>query len=402
MQIDVFTIMIASCVAIFLFGGALLFFWNQDRASHWLAWWVAPFLMGGLGVALIIPRGLIPDLISIGLANALLFGAFGFVWQGARVFGGRPPLLVPVLITALGWMGLTQLPFFMENMSVRVVIYSLVTASFTGLAAWELWRDRAEHLPSRIPAVAVLASFAVTLCFRVLVVEMAPFPVGALPVRSNWVGGFNALVFAHVGFFAMLVISLTKERREAEQRKFALLDPLTGLMNRRAFMGQVERSARRRKYGHEPLTLLVLDLDHFKSVNDRFGHHAGDRVLVAFAAAAEACIRPTDQLYRMGGEEFCFILPDTALPEALAIAERIRRTFAGNLVRVGDQHAATTVSIGVATTAHAGFDLEILLAAADAAVYEAKARGRNRVVVAEPTALRHAAPLSEIGERKRA
>jgi diguanylate cyclase (GGDEF)-like protein len=134
------------------------------------------------------------------------------------------------------------------------------------------------------------------------------------------------------------------------------------------------------------MALLVLDLDHFKSVNDRFGHEVGDRMLKAFADVAEANVRPSDQLFRMGGEEFCFVLPETSLQEAIDVAERIRHAVAASTVETAQGSALATVSIGIAATQFA-VDVDVLLAAADAAVYEAKARGRNRVVVAEPSSL---------------
>jgi diguanylate cyclase (GGDEF)-like protein len=110
-------------------------------------------------------------------------------------------------------------------------------------------------------------------------------------------------------------------------------------------------------------------------------------VLRRFAEIASSSLRPTDTLYRMGGEEFCFILPDTTVAGAIAAAERIRRTLELTRMLVEGEEVRVTASIGIATTDFAGFDLEVLLAAADAALYEAKARGRNRVVVADPTAI---------------
>jgi diguanylate cyclase (GGDEF)-like protein len=145
--------------------------------------------------------------------------------------------------------------------------------------------------------------------------------------------------------------------------------------------------ARRRAGLRDPMALLVLDLDHFKQVNDQHGHEVGDRMLKAFADASEDSVRPTDQLFRMGGEEFCFVLPGTNIDDAILIAERIRRRFEGVAIETANGPAATTVSIGIAATSFA-VDVETLLAAADAAVYEAKARGRNRVVVAEASSLR--------------
>lgn len=163
-------------------------------------------------------------------------------------------------------------------------------------------------------------------------------------------------------------------------------DPLTGLLNRRAFGDFAQRMARRRTGLRDAMAVLVLDLDHFKEVNDQFGHEAGDRLLKSSLPKRRTMSNKTDQLFRMGGEEFCFALPNTSLSDAIAVAERIRRAFEGTSVQTSRGPAATTVSIGIAAT-HVALDVDLLLAAADAAVYEAKARGRNRVVVAEPAAM---------------
>jgi diguanylate cyclase (GGDEF)-like protein len=398
-QIDSFTIMVAACTGIFLFGAAFAFFWWQDRRSSWLAWWIGPYFLGGGGIALFVPRGQIDDWISIGLANSMVFAAFGMVWQGARTFARRQPLVWPVVAPAALWLLLCAIPGYMDTLTLRVMIASIIVAGLTLMAARELYRDRSEALPSRTAAVVVLVSFSIFIGVRVPFAGYLPFPMGGQELSSSWLAIVNLIVLAHVGAFAFLMVSLTKERREAEQRNFALLDPLTGLMNRRAFMSAVERAGRRRGgYGRESVALLVLDLDSFKQINDRFGHDVGDRVLTQFAQVAESVTRPTDQLYRMGGEEFCFILPDTELVEAVRTAERIRQAFELSSVDARGYAVHATVSIGIASADHVGFDLELLLEAADTAVYEAKARGRNQVVVADVTALRR--PVA--GVRRRA
>ncbi len=400
MQIDDFTILVGACAAIFLLGGAFLFFWLQDRGASWLGWWIAPFFLGGGGILGFIGRGIVEDWISIGAANALLIMAFHLAWQGMRVFVGRRPMLLVGLLPTLAWSVACAVPGFMDSISLRVVVMSATVAGYSLLAARELWRAGGEALPSRLAAVVILVSFATFIALRAPMVGYLPFPFGAQPMTSIWLGIFNFIVLGHVGAFGMLMISLTKERREAEQRKFAMLDPLTGLMNRRAFMSAVERAARRGPR-REPVTLLVLDLDHFKQVNDRFGHEVGDRVLVGFAQVAERMTRPTDQLYRLGGEEFCFVLPDCRLSEAIKVAERIRTGFAGFAIPARGLEAKTTVSIGVVSDDGNGIDTEGLLEAADAALYEAKARGRNQVVVASTGGLRSAV-ISIPEDRRRA
>lgn len=388
MHIDIMTAMLALITLLALLGCQLVFFWTQDRRSRWLAWLIVPFILGAGGVALLVLRWRAGDFLAIGVAYVLVISAFGILWQGVRVFERRAPRMLPVLASAALWFGLCLWPAFTSSQPLRVAVLSALIALYCGLAAGELWRGRMEKLPSRIPAVVVLASYTAFMLIRIALVGVAPYPVGGLPIEAGWIGAFNVVVFVHVAAFAILMVSLTKERRESEQRNYALTDPLTGLFNRRAFAAQSQRIAYRRKFGREQTSLLVLDLDHFKRVNDRFGHDTGDQVLVAFAAVAEAALRPSDSLYRIGGEEFCFVLPDTALADAITLAERIRLDFEVVSVDADGERVRATVSIGIATTDFSGFDLEVLLAAADAALYEAKARGRNRVVVAEPTAIR--------------
>ena len=138
---------------------------------------------------------------------------------------------------------------------------------------------------------------------------------------------FNLIVFFHALMLTVLIVAMSKERLELEQRTKAQTDPLTGALNRRAFMARGGRLAPRHQHEGAPLCLLFLDLDHFKSLNDRFGHSGGDDVLMTFVAVVHDNIRPTDFLFRIGGEEFCCLLPHTRTEQAHIVAERIRHQF---------------------------------------------------------------------------
>lgn len=404
MELDSYTILIASSAALVFLGCALLYFWNRDRRSAWLLWWSLPFIVGGVSALGYVRPNWDGDYLTIGLGNAARIEALVLLWQGARVFEGRKPTWLAIVLIPAAWLLLTLVPEFLRSMPFRIVGVSAAHVVLCGLTIWELWRGRAEKLASRYPAMACFVSFATLMSIRIAGVGVLPFPMGSQPLDPVWLGAFNLIVFAHCFFLGLLLIALTKERLELQQRNIALVDPLTGLMNRRAFMGHVERNTLRRGMAAEPTAVLVLDLDHFKDVNDRHGHDVGDRVLASFAEVAAASVRPSDLLYRLGGEEFCFVLPDTGLQSALRVAERVRKAFAAHAyVAVDGTPISATVSIGIATADHAGFDLEVLLAAADAALYEAKSRGRNRVVVADPDLLgRPAAEIIVETERFRA
>jgi len=178
---------------------------------------------------------------------------------------------------------------------------------------------------------------------------------------------------------AFLVVNMTKERAELRQRQNALVDPLTGAANRRAFLETGERVLQRTLAEGKPAAMLVLDLDLFKKINDTFGHQTGDRVLCAFCDTATATLRPQDLFGRLGGEEFACLLPGATEANALAVAERIRANFEGRPIKFGTQVSKSTVSVGVAMARGVGDDLATLLATADTALYQAKANGRNRV-----------------------
>lgn len=181
-------------------------------------------------------------------------------------------------------------------------------------------------------------------------------------------------------------ITLNSERLEhdlqaaqAELKRLAITDYLTGLYNSRHFFEICKQEIQRaRRYGH-PLALILLDIDHFKRVNDSYGPAAGDRVLVNIAAICRNNLRQVDLLSRLGGEEFVVLMPETDQVHATAAAERIRAAIAGATIRVGDAELHITASLGVAMLTAQDKDIEPVLNRADAAMYDAKRGGRDKV-----------------------
>lgn len=205
--------------------------------------------------------------------------------------------------------------------------------------------------------------------------------------QLEWV--ILAIVLSTLGVEALGIFQPMVRRINAyavELRTLAATDPLTGVLNRRSFnergSTEIRKSAR---YGHD-LTLLMIDIDHFKAVNDRFGHDGGDGVLRAVSKALFAEIRAFDLLARLGGEEFAVLLPDTDVAGARPLAERLRERIASMKVTTASGPVSVTISIGVAAVDRNVPTLAPSLTLADAALYEAKATGRNRVVVAHATA----------------
>jgi diguanylate cyclase (GGDEF)-like protein len=166
-------------------------------------------------------------------------------------------------------------------------------------------------------------------------------------------------------------------------RQQALRDPLTGLYNRRHLDAALARELERTAEHQTPLSLIIADIDHFKRINDTWGHAAGDAVLQMVAQALSHQVRSTDVVCRMGGEEFVLVLPDTPLEVASRRAERVRALLESTCALQDPPVGRVTVSLGVAAAPAHGQTSGALLAAADAALYRAKAAGRNRVERAE-------------------
>ena len=167
-------------------------------------------------------------------------------------------------------------------------------------------------------------------------------------------------------------------------------DPLTGILNARAYYARCDQYIMAANRKSENFSVLFIDLDHFKSVNDTYGHSAGDEVLKAVSATLQASIRRSDLLGRVGGEEFSVLLPNTPTDNALQVAETIRQAVEAAMPNIGTQTLRITASIGVASNAGNTQSLQSIQNEADQAMYLAKAAGRNRVSLIAQSMVQHA------------
>ena len=382
MNLDVNTLFMVTIYVEAILGLLLLFAWAQNTSIRAVAWWGFAHLIRAASVVLFGMYGTAPDLISIDLANALLFTAFAVTWTGARVFDGRPVEPVYLVTGAVLWLLVCRLPVMADAVDMRSLVASGIITAYTWLTAYEFWRGRGEALVSRWPAIFMLFAHGALFLLRTPLVALLPWTPENNMYGSVWltVLSFEALLFTIS--IAFILLAMAKERTELRHRTAAMIDPLTGISNRRAFLQDAAQLAKRHSGRPRPTAVLLIDLDHFKSINDRFGHALGDRVLEIFTDAARQSIRASDLIGRLGGEEFAAMLYDTGRDKAVEVAERIREAFAQASQEVDGRPVCATVSIGLVHCEAAALDVPELLAQADQALYHAKEGGRNRVEVA--------------------
>src|SRR4030066_1716452 len=207
--------------------------------------------------------------------------------------------------------------------------------------------------------------------------------LGCISLNSDQPNAFDAQdlqFFSVIGY--QMAATLKHFQRFSSIKNIAIYDPLTSLYNRRYFEERLVGEAQKSFYSGHSLSLVMLDIDHFKKVNDTFGHTEGDRGLQGIASLLKTSVRRKDTVARYGGEEFILILPEAGIEEASMIAERIRRLVENTPFEIGEVHMNLTVSIGISNfPSHRPKSKEELVKMADLALYDAKRGGRNRVCI---------------------
>jgi len=382
MNLDVNTLFLVTIYVEAILGLLLLFAWVQNTQISAVAWWGCAHLLRASSVMLFGMYGNVSEAISIDLANSLLLLSFAITWSGARVFDGRPVLPIYVVMGPVAWLICAHLPTFSGDLQMRILLSSGIITAYTWLTAYEFWRGRSEPLVSRWPAIFMLFAHGALFLLRTPLAAILPWSPENDVFDSVWltVLSFEALLFTIA--IAFILLAMAKERTEYRHRTAAMVDPLTGIANRRSFLQDAQDLAKRHLSNPCPAAVLLIDLDHFKSINDRFGHAIGDRVLQVFADGLRENVRFTDLVGRLGGEEFAAVLYDVEREKALILAERIRATFVQAAAEVDGRPVGATVSIGMVLSQDGPLDVPELLAQADQALYYAKERGRNRVEMA--------------------
>ncbi len=403
MQLDVQTLSVVTVFVTALLGALLVFAGLQNRAVRAPMVWGGAYVVGAVGQGLLSSHGTMPDWLSVTIANELVLLGASCIWAGSRMFDGRTVRPIPVLAAPGLWIAACAVPAFAADINLRVLLVSTLMAMLTAATAEEFWRGRAEPLMSRWPTVCVLLAYAAALLARIPATLLSPLLQGQSIMSgvSFALLAFGTLMFTVV--LAFLLLNMTKERTELHHKIAALIDPLSGVPNRRAFLDGAGGLLAQQKLDPEPLAVMLFDLDRFKAINDRLGHGTGDAVLQSFAATATRTLGADVLFGRIGGEEFAAMLPVGDLGEAVAIADRVRRNFAGAAAAHGSDDLTPTVSVGVTLGTDPRGEIASLLAAADQALYRAKANGRNRVETSAepPQSQPQMEPVATFGDRRR-
>jgi diguanylate cyclase (GGDEF)-like protein len=385
MHLDMLTMSAVDVTVTVVLGLVLLFTWLKERGVRLVGWWGLILLVQAAGLVVCAGGALADQAILITAGLAIMVSSDALKWTAAREFVDQPTpawwaLGVPLVFVLPAYTGL------LGGLRDQFIVFSVLTALVNLGAAFELARAKGERLISHWPAVVLLTVTASACLFVIPLSFVVPFHTSSEAYLSGWFSTITLVMVIVRIALAFVVLNMAKQRQEMEQRVHALTDTLTGLPNRRALYETLDVLERKRRLKAQPISVLIFDLDHFKDINDTFGHEVGDRILRVFAVTAAERLKSGSMLARMGGEEFAAVLTGVEAAGALAFGEDVRKAFAQSAGACEEGPVGATVSVGVACCAAAArhaTDIGALFRQADAALYAAKRGGRNRVQLAE-------------------
>ena len=361
----------------------------HSRRLNGLGWLALAFLLGGIGAALLAFDNLGPAFILVSIADVLVLSAFILLHVSvSRLITGerRFPLLgATLLLIQL----VTDLYVVMAHgpNRFRLAVVGLMVAAQAGETALVMLRTpvKALRVPARFGGV-ILLGFLLANAARSLAAATGFLSSHHQLATEVALATYTMFIAVALGI-AFTVFWMTNAMLTAELDQMASVDPLTRLYNRRVFLLWCEQEIERSRRTNAAFSLLMLDLDYFKLINDSFGHPAGDNAICLAVEKMQHAVRGIDVLGRWGGEEFTVLLPSADLDAAYLVAERVRNNIGGIVIGAPegqwDREAKglrLTVSVGIATYRGSNDTIEKMLHRADQSLYEAKAAGRNKVI----------------------
>ena len=353
--------------------------WRFNKHIPGLQMWALSYGVGLVPILGLLWREHLPEVLGVLMVQAgMSLGAFLYFW-GCSLYTGRRLLSIPRAIIFMVALLLLNLYFTVvqPHLQMRFALGGVGNGIFFLLTARTLAQGGYQRVPMRYLVAAVAGAHGVFLLLRPLL-----FGIGAVQANASLAAQIPHLIMLEfliaLLFMAFGTLMLANEFTTNELRQLAEIDSLTSIFNRRAFFTLLNKALHQSQRTGMGLAVLVVDLDHFKSINDTYGHQGGDEVLRHFVQTATQCLRQQDVMGRLGGEEFAIFLPGVDAKGAQVVAERLRAAVASRPAALQQGSHALTISLGL-TLCVPGDTPDTALHRADQAMYQAKERGRNRV-----------------------
>ncbi|WP_332303453.1 GGDEF domain-containing protein [Rhizobium sp. GR12] len=351
--------------------------WLHRPSRRHNLYFAAGFVATGVGTVMVALRGDIPSFLSVEAGNALALSAFGFWLAGLLSFEQRKTAGW-IAIPALLWVAGMFIAPIRESMVSRILLYHACAATGYFMLAGVLLASKARASLSRrvLAAIFILQAFSGALVASIVIPINVTAP-NAIPLTA-------ALAFSGIlGFTVIIMISakIIMEDTETRLHRLAMTDHLTGVLNRRGLLEEFEHIKKRSPTSSQYVALVLFDIDHFKKINDRYGHQSGDAVLVHFCNLAQHVIGDRGLFVRMGGEEFALVAEVESPSSTVTLAEAIRSNLRLSKISSRGEGIEVTTSVGISEAMIKDADLNAMMTQADRALYAAKKAGRNRTVI---------------------
>jgi len=371
MSLDIYTLFVCELYVLGFLSIIMVFAWMGSHYDRVLGFTCLSLIFTLIAVFLSSLRSSGLHFLPVAVGNVLVMLAYGGLLNAFRRFCGKP-IGTHWLLGALLWALLCCFPAFYYSLPKRVLVLCIACVAYTAALIQLVWQARDTLKATFWPAQLLLWIHLLFHLARLFLDSAIP------STQPGAIGGSDFSVYVILESILFVIgltftlLAMVNERMQIALKHTSLHDPLTSVWNRRALFAEAEKIVARCRRQNRPFSAILFDLDHFKSINDRYGHHQGDQILIHFCEIVRGLIPAEGRFARLGGEEFAAIIPAEAR-DAEAWCEAIRLAVCASQ----PNEIAWSVSIGFATVTHGQQDFESLLALADAALYHAKASGRN-------------------------
>jgi diguanylate cyclase (GGDEF)-like protein len=358
---------------------------------------VSAFLLGIPSTFLLMSRGHLPDFLSVVFANLLAMASFVFLYNGVVQFvNGRKRLWLATGASALALGVVFYYSEVQPNIFPRIVAMGMAEALLVGLTARELLRTPAASSAQRTNKVitrffGTILTIQAALCVVRSVISVIHGTPNDYMQRDVVQTSTMLMNLVYIAVYGLCFLTMAGHEMIQRSQEESETDSLSGAFNRRGIESRLSIELKRSSRSQMRLSIALLDIDHFKSINDKFGHAAGDEAIRGICLAISKCLRDIDYLGRYGGDEFVLILPMTTADQASIVLKRVKQII--DSLETRSDHGRLTLSIGV-TEASPEDDVISLIARADEALYLAKSDGRNCMRINRPQSTFSEAPVS--------